>query len=336
MKNNNLNGPRSDEDIRTLVHLKEETAELTKKVIRRLQSDKGGGVPTGFAELDAVMRPLRPGDLCTVLGYTSHLKSFFMNYMAFEEANRIKARQNDDQMVIKVTWEQSVEEDTLAWISAQGGLKTENMVRGFMGEADWKLMDKIGMARSLTPVVIVGHSLEESIQSRRARPRMTMTDVAMALDLIVNKIFGRRMEPRLIVLDYLQRVRPDPADGDNRREQMMEIVNRAKDCAISFGCPVMLGVQTGRDKDAKGEEHIPRIDSGQETSGIEQASDVMYGTWYPIKTEKYGESCLGGIVGPDLMILRALKQKLGGSAPHTFAMKIDPTCNRILAGRKVK
>ena len=44
---------------------------------------------------------------------------------------------------------------------------------------------------------------------------------------------------------------------------MMEAVNRAKDAAIAFGCPV-LGVQTGRQTMDR-EDKTPTIDDGKET-----------------------------------------------------------------------
>jgi len=101
--------------------------------------------------------------------------------------------------------------------------------------------------------------------------------------------------------------------------------------AISFGCPVLLGVQTGRqvmERDIK----IPGIDDGQETSNIEQSSDKMLSVWYPIKTEDKGSLVAGEEVTKNLLIVRLLKQKLG-EAPATFALYVDPERN-IIAGRK--
>lgn len=65
----------------------------------------------------------------------------------------------------------------------------------------------------------------------------------------------------------------------------MEIVNRAKDCALSFGCTTLLGVQAKRevsDRDLK----IPRQSDAQESSNVEQTSDKIISLWYPWKTEK--------------------------------------------------
>lgn len=158
---------------------------------------------------------------------------------------------------------------------------------------------------------------------------MTMSDVARALDFLVNDATDTRWNVKMIVLDYLQRIRPDPQDGDSKREQMMEAVNRAKDCAIAYGCPVVLGVQTGRQVMSR-EDKTPTIDDGQETSNIEQSSDKMFGVWYPIKTEPEG-SKLGKAnltVDKHLLVVRLLKQKLG-PAPETFALFIDPEKNIV-------
>jgi replicative DNA helicase len=196
-------------------------------------------------------------------------------------------------------------------------------------EADWKKLVNSSVRRAVTPMWIVGHSEIESREQRRARPRMTMTDVGKAIQYIVNEATDTQWRVRMIVLDYLQRIRPDKTDGDSKREQMMEAVNRAKDAAISFGCPVVLGVQTGRDSQSPTrKDKLPTIDDGQETSNIEQSSDKMFGLWYPIKTEKEGDMIDGLPVTKNLLIVKLLKQKLG-AAPKTFALYVDPEHNII-------
>ena len=136
------------------------------------------------------------------------------------------------------------------------------------------------------------------------------------------------LKPKMIVLDYLQRIRPAKEDGYTKREQMVEAVNHAKDMAISFGCPVILGVQVGRDiSDRK--IKIPTISDGQETSNIEQSSDKMLSLWYPCKSEPLGEMIVDGMeVTENLLFVKILKQKMGQSH-KTFALYVDPEKNII-------
>jgi replicative DNA helicase len=303
----------------------QEASSLAVKKIDLLRHDIGGGVKTGITDVDAMVLPFRPGELITVLGYTSNYKSGFMNWLSKEAIKSIPT--NANEIVIRVTWEQSVEEDTLTWLAGDADMSITKLARGLVDEAEWKLLLNSSVRRAITPMWIVGHSEIESRDRRQARPRMTMTDVGKAIQYIVNEATDTQWRVRMIVLDYLQRIRPDKEDGDSKREQMMEAVNRAKDAAISFGCPVVLGVQTRRESQDR-DDKFPCIDDGQETSNIEQSSDKMFGLWYPIKTEKEGKLIDGIPVSKNLLMLRLLKQKLG-EAPKTFALYVDPEHNRI-------
>jgi replicative DNA helicase len=103
---------------------------------------------------------------------------------------------------------------------------------------------------------------------------------------------------------------------------MMEAVNLSKDLAVSYGCPVVLGVQSSREVLNRSDK-IPTLQDGQETSNIEQSSDASFGCWYPIKSEKEGSNIEGWTVNKNLFFLRLLKQKLG-EAPATWALRVDP------------
>ena len=296
------------------------------QMVDMLRKDAGGGVRSGIPDLDSVLLPFRPGELVTVLGYASNYKSGLMNWLSKQA---IKTIDPDDKesVVVRVTWEQSVEEDTLSWLAGDANLSITRLARGLVDESEWKKLSVSSMRRAVVPMWIIGHSQQDNAERRRARPRMTMTDVANALEFICNDATDHKQKIRMVVLDYLQRILPDKQDGNNKREQMIEAVNRAKDCAVSFGCPVLLGVQAGRhilDRDDK----TPTIQDGQETSNIEQSSDKMFGVWYPMKTEEPGQMISGYPVTKNLLIVRLLKQKLG-EAPVTFALHVDPEKNQI-------
>jgi len=248
-------------------------------------------------------------------------------YLSKQALSAIEKDNAQNEFVARVTWEQSVEEDTLSWLAGDADLSITRLARGLVDEKEWKILQQSSIRRAITPMWIIGHSQQENKERRRARPRMTMNDVALALEYICNDATENKLKPKLIVLDYLQRIRPDTKDGDTKREQMMEAVNRAKDAAIAFGCPVILGVQTGRQVMDR-QDKTPTIEDGQETSNIEQSSDKMFGVWYPIKTEPIGSSIHGVSVTKNLLIVRLLKQKLG-EAPKTFALFVDPEKNIV-------
>lgn len=321
------NKPEKERDITTLVFDPQTASYLAVEMVNELRKDAGGGVRSGIGDLDKILLPMRSGELVTVLGYTSHYKSGFMNWLSKQALSAIERDNAQNEFVARVTWEQSVEEDTLSWLAGDADLSITKLARGLVDEKEWKILQQSSIRRAITPMWIIGHSQQENKERRRARPRMTMNDVASALEYICNDATENKLKPKLIVLDYLQRIRPDVKDGDSKREQMMEAVNRAKDAAIAFGCPVILGVQTGRQVMER-QDKTPTIEDGQETSNIEQSSDKMFGVWYPIKTEPIGSTIQGISVTKNLLIVRLLKQKLG-EAPRTFALYVDPEKNIV-------
>jgi len=315
------------QDITTIVFDPQTASSLAVNLVADLRKDAAGGIKSGIGDLDKMLLPFRSGELVTVLGYTSNYKSGFMNWLSKQAVKEIIRDQSEDEFVARVTWEQSVEEDTLSWLAGDADLSITKLARGLIDEREWKLLERSSVRRATTPMWIIGHSQLEQKDRRRSRPRMTMSDVGRALEYICNDATEKKIKPKMIVLDYLQRIRPDEKDGATKREQMMEAVNRAKDAAIAFGCPVLLGVQTGRQTMDR-EDKTPTIDDGQETSNIEQSSDKMFGVWYPIKTEEPGKMIAGIKVSKNLLIVRLLKQKMG-EAPKTFALYVDPEKNLL-------
>lgn len=318
---------RTSESIDQIIFTPNEAGTLTLKMLDQLRQDAGGGVRFGVPDIDKHLVPLRSGQLVVVQGRPGHYKSGLMNWLA-KQAIKTIAPDDTTKIVVKVTWEQSVEEDTLSWMASDANISITQMARGMVDGPEFEILKKKSMKRSETPLWVVGHSQQESKEQRRSRPRMTMTDVALALDMITGgEITGSKYEIEMIVMDYLQRIRPDPQDGNTRREQMMEIVNRAKDAAISFGCPVVLGVQSGRDVDKK-EDKLPGQDDGQETSNIEQACDVMFSVSYPIKYPDHDAAISGIPVTKNLLMVGLMKQKLG-EWPFRFGLYFEPEKNII-------
>lgn len=317
--------PKSD--ISTLVFDPQTASMLAVNMVDTLRKDSAGGIKSGIGDLDNILLPMRSGELITVLGYTSNYKSGFMNWISKQALKEIIKDKTENEFVARVTWEQSVEEDTLSWLAGDADLSITKLARGMVDEKEWKILERSSVKRAITPMWIIGHSQQENEERRRSRPRMTMSDVALALEFICNDATDKKLKPKLIVLDYLQRIRPDPQDGSTKREQMLEAVNRAKDAAIAFGCPVLLGVQTGRETLDRADK-TPTIDDGQETSNIEQSSDKMFGVWYPFKTEEPGGMLHGLPITKNLLVVRLLKQKLG-EAPKTFSLFVDPEKNLL-------
>ena len=299
----------------------QQAGSLTIEHLEKLKSISGKGLKTGISGLDRILLPMRGGELIPVIGNTSNYKSGLMDFIPGSATNQIMGFENE--IVICATWEQSVEESTLNWVARHSHLSLSSLTRGSVSDNDWKVVMKAYSDRLSVPMWIIGHSLENST----SRPRLTMNDVYQGVEYICEKATDQILKPRLILLDYLQRIRPDKGDGGTRREQMMEAVNKAKDLAVAFGATVLLGVQATRDVlDRKNK--LPRMDDGQETSNIEQSADKVLSVWYPIKSEEAGSMVNSMPVDENLLIIGVLKQKMG-SAPHTVNVKVNPEQNII-------
>ncbi len=297
------------------------------QVIERRHANKDTGIETGIAPVDKWLLPMRPGELVAVVGFTSNYKSGFMNYVARYHARRLSGiaeSQNGagDPAVITFTWEQSIEEQGIVDISQLTKIDVTRMMRGDLEEPDWSLLRKGAIERGTLPWWLVGHSSEAA----RRRPRLSMSDAARMLEYIVDV---QRVVPVLIVLDYLQRVKLESAV---LREGYMDVVSRAKDMALAFHCPVMLGSQAGRQVKERANWKLPQLDDGQETSNLEQSADKFISLWMPKNdypkgaTFEYGNQWF--TVTDNLLILGIMKQKFG-PAPRIMQLHVDPQVNEI-------
>lgn len=302
-----------------------EVALLTTDLVKQYQSGAiKDAITTGIPDIDSQMLPFLPGELTMVLAFTSHGKTSFMNYLARQAV----AKCAEGEVIVKCTWEQSVEEDALYWISHHSMIPMGTLVRG-IDQNEWdKFMDAYSV-RAQTPMWVVGHSSMRSQKEKKIRPRLTMTDIMLACEYIMTHATDNSFRIRAVFLDYLQRIRPDPSDGSNKREQMIEAVNKAKDLAVALGCPVIMGTQASRDildRDYK----QPRIDDGAESSEIERASQKLISLWYPIKTENPGTKVDGIQVTKNFMMFACLKQTLG-DAPWQVPLYFNPESNDFRA-----
>jgi replicative DNA helicase len=295
------------------------------KVVEERAANPKAGLTTGIEPVDAVLNPHRPGELRIVLGFTRNYKSGLMNYVCRHNARRLKAAgEADKKAVILVTWEQSIEEQGIVDIAQIVALDTTKMMRGDLNDGEWKKLRQGAVQRGALPWWIIGHSSE----SKERRPRLTITDVALAIEYIVDV---QKVEPALIALDFLQRIQREK--GESMREQFMTIVDRAKDMALAFHVPVMLGSQAGRQVNSRNVGwRLPQIDDGQETSNLEQSADSFLSVWMPKNDYPTGQVLEYGdksyTVNDNLLILGILKQKFGPS-PRIFELHVKPEVNEI-------
>lgn len=291
------------------------------RVIEDRHNDPLAGVKTGIESVDRWLLPMRPGELVAVVGYTSNYKSGLMNYIARTEARRLAEHETEGKAVFTFTWEQSIEEQGIVDISQLTRIDVDKMMRGALTDNDWVDLRRGAIERGTLPWWLVGHSSEAG----RRRPRLCMTDAALIMEYVVD---SQQVTPSLIVLDYVQRIR---RENEKTREGFMEIVDRAKDMALAFHCPVILGSQAKRDVKER-RWRLPQLDDGQETSNLEQSADKFLSVWLPKNDYPTGETVEFGDtwiqVTDNLLVLGIMKQKFG-PAPRILQLHVEPQVNEI-------
>ncbi|MFA5416910.1 MAG: DnaB-like helicase C-terminal domain-containing protein [Bacteroidales bacterium] len=296
---------------------------LAIQSVENRRDSKVTGINTGITDLDRVLLPMRPGELISVMAFTSNYKTGLMSFIAKKATEQIKPLEGE--IVVYLSWEQSVEEQTLLDISFTSAIDAGRLYKGNLSEKEWKDMMIAAVERSSKPLWLIGHS--ESSQSRR--PRLNMTDVAMALGYLVDV---QQKKPKLIILDYLQRINRDDCQSNDIRVSHMEVVDRAKDMSLAFNAPVMLGTQAGR-QILERKWKIPNLGDSLESSNLEQSSDKVISLWYPKTTEPIGEKIkysknIFFEVTENLLLLNIAKQKYE-RAPFLLQLYVMPGVNQI-------
>lgn len=292
----------------------------------RAAKDAPDAMMTGIPQLDDHFVMFRPKRVVGILAYTSNGKTSLMNMLARNFATQLK----DDEIIVNVTWEDSIEDMTLSFLSSVSKVPMTSLFSGDLRPDQWDAMMRAATARAASPMWAMGHS--EKAESRR--PQLTMTDVWRGMEYIVDK---RKKKIRVVFLDYLQRISRDDRKGQIR-EQYMSIMDDVKNLALAFGPNVVIGSQVGRDvKERKWKQ--PQDHDAQETSNFEQTCDGLISLWIPKKTEPLDVKLIDSKVEDgkrteqinvteNLMLIQTLKQKKA-KAPVLRAVDFYPERNEI-------
>ena len=302
----------------THVYRPAEITRLTLDLIAERRDHPGLTVDLGIDKIDAVMNPLLPGELCVILARTSNFKTGFMQYWARYTAKQLLSMGNTTDIVYYATWEMSVEELGLYELSAASGVSSTDTWRGKINDEQMDMQREAAMGRLSLPLFIVGHSL--------AYPSHISTVWELRNEIIADaKPDG--FKPAAVFLDYLQAI--TPAEGGDRRIQVMANADAAKHLAEQLGCPVIVGVQAGRDLD-KQVNMVPNLGSSQETSRVEQDADLMIGLWMPKMMYEAGHMLkeYNVTVTDDLLVCKIVKQRMGKQG-DSFLLSVNPALREV-------
>ena len=285
----------------TILYKPADVSKVTLDAIEERQSSRGKGVTTGVPEVDDVLKPIRPGELVTIVALSSNWKTGFMQHMARREAARLDPV--GDECVLYVTWEVTVEECGLLDLANATGLDIADLADGNVADLDQ--LKRAAIQRGTLPLYVFGHSLAR----RKKRPVLSMTAVAQAVLWLEDRL---NLRVRLACLDFLQAM-----ETEGKQDMRLEVaanVDRAKNMAYVIGAPVLLGCQAKQEIFDR-EWKLPRMNDGMESSKIMHASDKIIGLWRPVATEgpnaEIGPDGNRIPVTEDLLLMGVAKNRFG-------------------------
>jgi replicative DNA helicase len=317
--------PNQSSDPLDIIFSPAQVARTGTAYIEDRSANKGDGVPFGVPSVDADLLPLLPGELLVLIARPSNGKTMHLMRWARHRAHWLQVNQINDKVVVYLTLEQAVEELHAFHVAAECGIPVDIMARGQLDAAQIELVRDYGVRRVSSPLWFIGHSIER----RRQRPIISLTNVERALTRVENweKENRRDLKIDMIMVDYLQRL---PLEG-NPESKIVGIdnnLNKLKDLALQFACPICVGVQAKREVDSY-QVPIPEMGDGAWCSGIEQIPDRVLACVRPIKYKRESETFGKTIVeGRNQALLVLWKQRLG-DAPKFWWMTFDPQYNRL-------
>jgi replicative DNA helicase len=208
------------------------------------------GVPTGFADLDALTNGLHAGQMVVIAARPAIGKSTLALDLA--RAAAVKHR----MAAVLFSLEMSRNEITMRLLSAEARVPLHAMRTGQMGEEDWTRL-----ARRMSEVVDAPLFIDDS-------PNMSMVEIRAKC-----RRLKQRHDLRMVIVDYLQ-LMSSPRRVENRQQEVSEMSRSLKLLAKEIDVPVVAISQLNRGPEQRNDKR-PLLSDLRESGSIEQDSDVV-------------------------------------------------------------
>jgi replicative DNA helicase len=274
-------------------------------------SSRGGellGVPSGFADLDKLLRGGQPGQLIIVAGRPGLGKST----LAVDWLRCAALKHNVPGAIFSL--EMSKIELVMRVLSAEARIPLHVMRSGMLSDDDWtKLARRMGEIKD-APLYIDD------------TPNMTLMEI---------RAKARRLRQRhglkLIVVDYLQ-LMTSPKRVENRQQEVADLSRGLKLLAKEVECPVIAVSQLNRNSEQRTDKR-PQLSDLRE-SGCMPASTRL------LRADNGREVTLGELVlsqeQPDVLSVDDRYRLVPSRLTRTFPSGIKPTFRlRLMSGREV-
>jgi replicative DNA helicase len=231
----------------------------------------GGGIPTGFQQLDEITNGLHPGQMITVAGRPGSGKST----LALDIARSAAVKHRKPTVIFSL--EMGRLEIMMRLFSAEAGVALQNMRSGHMSDSDWARLARRASELSEAPLFI-----DDS-------PNLTMMEIRAKA-----RRLSQRHDLQLIVIDYLQ-LMTSGKRIESRQQEVSEFSRAMKLLAKELDVPVLTLSQLNRGPEQRTDKK-PMLADLRESGSIEQDSDVVLlvhrPDLYEPETERAGEADL--------------------------------------------
>ncbi len=212
------------------------TSTVTMIEAAFLQKEQITGVPTGLDAMDERLSGLQPSDLIILAARPSMGKTALAINMAANAAARRAVGKYRDNLqsnnfaVAIFSLEMSAEQLTMRLLSTEARIGGDDLRRGKLGDEEFKKVVQASQSLAGRPLFI-DDTPALSVAALRTRARRLM----------------RRHGLSLIVVDYLQLLRPVTTAGQgNRVQEISEITQSLKAIAKELNVPVLALSQLSR------------------------------------------------------------------------------------------
>jgi len=237
-------------------HGEETVGDLLDRVIALYSTRKPGeisGIRTGLYDLDALLQGLDPGEMTILAARPSVGKTALAQTIAVNVALA-------GEVVLFASSEMPNEQIGLRMLAAVGGLDATRIKGGLHTPEEWARARE-RLARLYRTSFVLCDSLTTVPQIRRTAMQ-------------VKRKYGKL---GLIVVDYLQLLRPSNRYKGNRTQEVAEISSDLKRLAKELQCHLLVLSQMNRNIEGRkgGDNARPQLSDLRDSGQIEQDADVV-------------------------------------------------------------
>ena len=214
--------------------------------------------------------------LVIIQAYTGHGKSTVGDIFLKHVAKGCKK----NECVLKVSYENTLQEDGVKRIAAQLGVSANNVPEGKLTDLQLSETNNVALEMSKTPLWWVGPNENTSRHFR-------LPKISELMVMLRRMVEEQHIYPRMIVIDHFHEI---PIERHTNSDVSSLGGNVKMLTAMSFAfpnCPLVVLAQSNRDSQKEEKFKLPYLDGLKGTSDLESAARAVLSLWIPARSEGY-------------------------------------------------